>query len=93
VCKGFAKAHRQPAQPPADDYGLLDEEAAQAVLGRHVYTKAIRSWALRPARTRDGSMLFRRGDVEACRPRVLPPAVRREVAALRAAVRAAGLGV
>jgi len=68
------------------------EEAARQVLGRHAYTKAIRSWSLRPVAVRGGTMLFRRADVRAHLPRPLSPAVQREYAALRRAMRAAGFG-
>jgi hypothetical protein len=87
------KAYARPAPPPADAYsGLWTEEAVKTLLGRDAFTKAVRTWALRPVAVRGGVMLFDRRDVRPHLPRVLPPAVQREYAALRRAMRAAGLG-
>jgi hypothetical protein len=88
------KAYGRPAPPPAGDfYGTVwTEEAARQVLGRDVFTKATRAWSLRPVAVRGGVQLFRRSDVQACLPRVLPPAVQREYNELRRLFRAAGLG-
>jgi hypothetical protein len=87
------KGYTRPAPPPASDYSALwTEEAVKTLLGRDAFAKAVRSWSLRPVAVRGGVMLFDRRDVRPHLPRVLPPAVQREYAALRRAMRAAGLG-
>jgi hypothetical protein len=89
VTKGYGR----PAPPPAGGYGeFWTEAAAEVLLGRQAFTKALRSRSLRPAAVRAGVQLFRREDVRRHLPRVLSPAVQREYLALRRAMRAAGLG-
>jgi hypothetical protein len=87
------KGHRRPATPAADAYReFWTEAAAEVLLGRQAFTKAVRNRSLRPAVVRAGVRMFRRSDVRAHLPRQLSPAVQREYLALRRAMRAAGLG-
>jgi hypothetical protein len=78
------KGYRRPAPPAADDYrGLWTQAAAEVLLGRQAFAKAVRGRSLRPVAVRGGVQLFRKADVRRHLPRPLLSEVAREWAEVK----------